>query len=524
MPAALGDRLLNLVFLATTVCIAIGIGIGIVRRSRAVWFYLAGWSLPLVVFGLRLARNFGALPQTDLIDQASFVAIAFEAVILSLAIADRFRSILREHEVAAAEREMLRRVATVDPLTGLFNRAAFQQETTRLQAAGLESDLVLLDLDDLKLTNDVAGHDAGDALLVETSRRLAIAAGPSNFVARLGGDEFAVLLGGSQRAAALGAVLEFVEHSTVLPFSYGGRRLSLSISAGHAGWSMADEPADFYKKADLALYSAKASGRGCWRAFAPAMLREQEERKASARILREALDGGQLSLHRQPIVDLRTGMPVYDEALLRWNHPELGVIGPERFANAWDDLATATAVQDFVLRTALDNIQRALATARKQRAISVNFLASQLQGADSATHILGMLTERGLSPATLIVEVTENVVLGRPGGPVIECLQALRRAGVRIALDDFGTGFASLIHLRESSADILKIDRSFVSGVPSDTESAKIVRAIVALAHSLGQLVIAEGVETDAQHVFLRGLGCDFAQGYLLGRPAPFPD
>lgn len=522
VPAAPSDRLLNLGFLAATLLLGAGVAFGLARRSRAVWFYLAGWSLPLMVFSLRVARNFGALPQSDAVDKASFAALAFEAVVLSLAIADRFRSLLRERDTAEVEREMLRRVATTDPMTGLFNRAAFQQKIATLQSQRVEIDLLLLDLDDLKQTNDTAGHDAGDALLVEIGRRLVEAGGERAFVARLGGDEFAVLLAGGARDD-IDRLLAFVDRSPVLPFAFAGRGLSASLSAGHARWLPSDnDGGDLYKKADLALYQAKASGRGCWRAFLPAMLDEREARHASLRSLRDALARGELVLHRQPIIDLKTGASVYDEALLRWDRPDHDPQGPDVFATAWDDPSTAAAVQEFVINMALDHLQAAEANGAPPRALSVNFLAGQLQGRDAAAHIVTLLADRGLHPSCLVVEVTESVALGRPGGPVVECLMALRDAGIRVALDDFGTGYASLVHLRDLSADILKIDRSFVMGVPNDEDSAKIVRAIVALAHSLGQLVVAEGVETEAQHMFLRHLGCDFAQGYLFGKAVPF--
>lgn len=514
------DLLLNIGFILGMGSIAVGVAIAIPRGSRSVWFYLAGWAPPLAVFGLRIARNIGLMPQSDMVDRLTFMTLAFEAVILSLAIADRFRSYRRERDVAEVEADMLRRLAHSDPMTGLANRAAFQQRLAVLADSG-GADLFLLDLDDLKQTNDSAGHDAGDALISEAGRRLRIAAGPDALVARLGGDEFAVLLTGRARERTP-EVLGAVEASRSRPFLYRDRWISASISAGLASWEVGDGlPERIYKRADLALYRAKADGRGCCRLYSPEMCNEDEARRHWAHALRDGLEWEELSLHYQPIVNLRTGETVYHEALLRWQHPDLGLLAPPAFATAFEEPDVAAAVQDHVLTLALDRIAASRNEPVPLGRVSVNFLACQLQGTDSAEHILRLIAARDLAPSCLVIEVTEGVVLGRPGSAVVECLQVLQRAGVGISLDDFGTGYASLVHLRDLPADALKIDRSFVSCTPGDAESGKIVRAIVALAHSLGRQVIAEGVETEEQREYLRRLGCDFGQGYLFGRPEP---
>lgn len=517
------DLLLNLGFVGGMGATGIGVAIAISRGSRSVWFYIAGWAPPLAVFGLRIARNLGFLAQSDLIDRLTFVALAYEAIILSLAIADRFRSYRRERDVAEVEAEMLRRLASTDPMTGLANRTAFQARLTQLAEVGSGADLVLLDLDDLKQTNDTAGHDAGDALIAEAGRRLRLAAGPDALVARLGGDEFAVLLTGSARAR-LSDLRTAVDLSRSRPFLYRDRWLSASVSAGLASWEPGDGmPERLYKRADLALYRAKADGRGCCRSYSSEMCDEQEARRLWAQSLREGLEWEELVLHFQPIVDLRSGEIVYHEALLRWQHPDLGLLTPPAFATAFEEPDIAAAVQEHVLNVALDRVVSSRGDVAPLRRVSVNFLACQLQGRDGAEHILKLIRDRALDPSSLVIEVTETVVVGRPGGPVVECLQLLQHAGVGIALDDFGTGYASLVHLRDLPADVLKIDRSFVTGAPADVESGKIIRAIVALAHSLGRKVIAEGVETDQQREYLRRLGCDFGQGYLFGRPAKWP-
>jgi EAL domain-containing protein (putative c-di-GMP-specific phosphodiesterase class I) len=237
---------------------------------------------------------------------------------------------------------------------------------------------------------------------------------------------------------------------------------------------------------------------------------------------RVGLDRREFELYYQPIVDLRTGEVEYHEALLRWHHARDGLLRPGTFMQAFEDLGLSIAIQESVLQMALDALQASRSANHGLRAISVNFLACQLQGASAAAHILQALSARNLAPSALNVEVTENVVVGRPGSPVIECLRALRNEGVGVSLDDFGTGYASLVHLRDLPADVLKIDRSFIAGMSQDAESKKIVRAIVSLAHNLGRRVVAEGIETAEQKQFLQRLGCDLGQGHLLGFPAPY--
>lgn len=521
-PARTTDLLLNLAFVASILLIAIGIGFGVHRGSRAVWFYLAAWAVPMVVFVLRVARNFELLGQSDLVDMASPLAIAFESAILSLAIADRFRGFMRQRDAAEAEHETLRRVASTDALTGLFNRAAFQQRLHALDGrAG--ADLLIVDLDDLKEVNDTAGHDAGDAVIVEVGRRLQLALGGTGFVARLGGDELAVLLVGAEREL-LPALLSVVDNSGREQLAHGGHLLSVRVSAGLASWrGGTGSPERLYKEADLALYRAKADGRGCWRAYSTAIAAELEARRNWIAQGRRALEMGEFELHYQPIVDLQNKEIHHYEALLRWYHPMRGLLKPGTFASVFDDLELGSAIQEQVLHMALDMLATASSTGAAPQVVSVNFLACQLNGGTAAQRILDELAARELPPSALIVEVTENVILGRPDGPVVDCLRQLSSAGVGVSLDDFGTGYASLVHLRDLPADVLKIDQSFIAGLHRDGESTKIVRAIISLAHNLGRKVVAEGVETKQQQQFLQRLGCDWGQGYLFGRPERCP-
>jgi len=520
LPPRATDLVMNLAFVVSILLIGCGIVIGIRRRSRTVWFYLAAWTAPMLVFMARVGRNFGLFEQSDSIDMASFVAIAFESIVLSLAIADRFRGFLRQRDAAHAEHEVLRRVANTDALTGLANRAGFQ---ARFATVGRhrQADLLIIDLDDLKEVNDTAGHDAGDASIVEAGRRLSTVLDGRGFVARLGGDELAVLLVDDERSL-LPSLLRVVEHSGDEPLFYDGHRLSVRFSGGVSNWERGTGSHErLYKEADLAMYRAKADGRGCWRAYSTDVCDELEARRSWVAQARGGLDREEFELHYQPIVDLRSGQIQYHEALLRWRHAGKGLLRPGAFIQAFDDPHLSIAIQERVLTMALDCVRDSRRSGSGPQAISVNFLACQLQGEGAADHILAALTQRELPPEALTVEVTENVVLGRPGGPVVECLRRLRMRGVGVSLDDFGTGYASLVHLRDLPADVLKIDRSFIAGMNRDAESTKIVRAIVSLAHNLGRRVVAEGIETFEQQQFLQRLGCDLGQGHLFGHPLP---
>lgn len=520
-PAWFSDRMLNLAMISVTGALMVGSVFAVLRGSRAVWFYLAGWTPALAMLGLRIARNFGLLPQDDFIDQAGFAAIGWESLVLSLAIADRFRQMRRDADAGDAERQILLRFATTDPLTGLGNRALFQNllEKPAMRQGGI--DVIAIDIDYLKQTNDMAGHDAGDALIVAVAERLAVAAGPLATIARIGGDEFVILLEGAARAR-LPAVRQMIALSAGMPLRHAGYDLIISICAGHAASEERGVPmARIFKQADLAMYAAKSAGRGCWRSYDGSMADEAFARSRMIAEARAGLAAGQFLLHYQPVQRL-DGVVVGHEALLRWQHPRLGLLAPGEFADVMKEATILPALQLWVLDTALTQA----AYLRGQGAdltMSVNFVTGQLQGTAAAVAILDDLSRHRVPPQALVVEVTENVVMGGLGGALIECLECLRDAGVHVALDDFGTGFASLIHLREVPANIVKIDRSFVADMVDSASSQQIVRALVDLAHSLGKQVVAEGVETEGQRLLLRQMGCDLAQGWLFGKPVAQP-
>ncbi len=518
--AAFSDRVLNFALLACVGASLIAVAIAALRRSRVVWLYLLGWTPVIGVFAARVARNFGLVPQSDMVDLATFAAIGFESLVFSLVIADRFLILKRERDDAEAsargmaiEKETMRRAAHSDFLTGLGNRASFHAALRDLFARGENFKLFLIDVDFLKELNDRQGHDAGDALLRHIGAALAEAAGGTS-CARVGGDEFAILCKTGAESERIAAALDRLQGASWLHQSCSG---TLSLSIGVAGSDGAASPADLFQQADIALYEAKRLGRGRRQAFDNSLRQQIQSRLDLIRDAHGALRRSEFLLHFQPILDLRQSKLVGVEALLRWRHPQRGLLTPESFECVLADEEIGPSVQQRVVELAIAELRRHPGFTGT---LAVNFTAMDLHGPEAGHALLGKLAAAEVAPARLCVEVTEGTLLGKAGESAA-ALQVLHDAGVRIALDDFGTGYASLIHLKEIPVDMLKIDISFIAGLlDADGESEQIVRAVLALGHGLKKTVVAEGVETVAQLDRLRELGCDFAQGYLFGRPS----
>lgn len=518
--AAYTDRMFNLAMIIVTGLLAVGSVYAVVRRSRAVWFYLIGWLPALALLVARILRNFGFLPQDDGVDQADFAAIAWEALLLSLAIADRFRQLRLEADATDKERRVLLKAATTDPLTGLGNRALFQSLLERTAGRSSGVDIVAVDIDFLKQTNDMAGHDAGDALIIAVSERLAAAAGPHATIARIGGDEFVIVLEGEARAR-LPALRQMIALSAGVPLRHAGYDLTISICAGHASDDGSSSLQAVHKLADMALYRAKAAGRGCWRSFDANMADEAVARSRMVSEARSGLPAGQFLLHYQPIANANGQLVAY-EALLRWQHPELGLLLPDQFGEVMREASLALLLNQWALEQA---ITQAVALRREHPnvAVAVNCITSQLQGPSAAIAILDELARQGLPATALIIEITEAVATGGLGSALFECLECLRDSGVRVALDDFGTGNASLISLRDVPSDLIKMDASFISSLTASTGSQQVVRAIIDLAHSLGKRVVAQGVDGEPQRRVPVEMGCDCGQGEVFGTPIAIP-
>ncbi|AWO92762.1 MULTISPECIES: bifunctional diguanylate cyclase/phosphodiesterase [Bradyrhizobium] len=414
-------------------------------------------------------------------------------------------------------------MARHDALTGLPNRVLFHEQLEqglRRTGSGDQLAVLCLDLDHFKDINDSLGHPIGDALLKEVGRRLKATVGESDTVARLGGDEFAVVqIGRSEEAAArclagrlvevISAPYEIDDHQIVIGVSIG---ISLSPQDG----SNADE---LLKNADLALYRAKADGRGTYRFFETGMDARAQARRLLEMDLRAALQRDEFQPYYQPIRDVASGRVVVFEALLRWNHPQRGLIAPINFIPLAEETGLIVQLGEFVLRSACTDA----ATWPDDVDVAVNLSPVQFRNPNLIASVTAALTVSGLPARRLELEITESVLL-QNSEATLTTLHELRVMGVRISLDDFGTGYSSLSYLRSFPFDKIKIDRSFVSELATREDSMAIIRAVTGLGRSLGIVTTAEGVENDAQLELLRREGCTQAQGYLFSKPRPASD
>lgn len=422
--------------------------------------------------------------------------------------------------------EKIRHAASHDALTGLLNRAAFQVLLEEvLQAEPQDSRgvvLLMVDLDSLKEVNDTFGHDAGDALLTETARRLQHLAGDLGPVARLGGDEFVLLLRGQTSTAAAQDLAETILRDFRQPFQLDDRTFISRASIGIAPCPGPDYgPGELMKDADLALYAAKNQGRNRAILYAPTMRQAVTERVMLRRDLSAAVQRDAILPYYQPKFSLTTGRIVGLEALMRWRQGPGVIVPPDKFMSAFDDTELAIQMGDSLLRQITKDMQGWLGEALTFGRVAINLAPAQFTHPSLARHLLGIMWDAEMEPRHFDIEVTETVFLGRDSEHVAPILDSLYAAGVRIALDDFGTGYAALTHLKQLPIDAVKIDRSFVSDLENDPYDSAIVCAVIELGRNLGLDVIAEGVETRTQARFLRERGCEFAQGYYYAHPMP---
>jgi len=425
--------------------------------------------------------------------------------------------------------EQLTRQAFHDSLTGLANRALFRDRIDQALARSARSHeplgVLLIDLDGFKQVNDSLGHDAGDELLRHVAARFDELVRPGDTLARLGGDEFALLLEGADEAQAV-AVARRLLATLATPAALAQRELAVTASVGivaHSGGG--GDSAELIRHADVAMYAAKADGRARLKVFHGGMAHAAAELLGLEHDLRLALSRGELRLSYQPEVAIDGETVVGVEALLRWSSPGRGIVSPAQFIPLAEANGAILAIGEFVIREACAT------TARWRRdgilpepfVTWVNVSAKQLSAGGLAALVEEALGEAGLPPDHLGLEVTETAIVedGAAAEHARRELERVHDLGVRIAIDDFGTGFSSLGQLRHFPIDVLKVDRSFVDGVEHDAKVAAIAANLVALAHSLGLVAIAEGVESTEQLEVFRELGCDQAQGYLFGRPAP---
>ena len=410
-----------------------------------------------------------------------------------------------------------------DPLTGLPNRTLFE---SRLQSALLHSEesgslgaVLFLDLDRFKHINDSLGHPVGDLLLKGIALRLKENLRDIDTVARLGGDEFIVLLPGLLQPSDAETIANKLLACFSAPFQAGEHEFFMSASIGSSLFPTdGTDVATLVKNADAAMYRSKAKGRNRIESYTRDLTSQASERIALEQELRRALERNELSLSYQPKISLLTNQLVGAEALIRWSHPIFGEVPPEHFIPLAEENGMILQIGDWVLESACRQMFEWRKTYQPFGAVSVNLAGAQLRQPNLVRRIEQLLADNGLEPGCLQLEITENFIMSQTG-EALSVLHKLKKLGVQLAIDDFGTGYSSLSYLKRLPLDILKIDQSFVRGLPEDTHDAAIVRAIIALGRSMQLTVIAEGVENAEQQKFLAAEGCEQIQGYIVSLP-----
>ena len=421
--------------------------------------------------------------------------------------------------------ERIWRHANFDPLTGLPNRRLFRdrldQEVRKAHRTGVQAALLFIDLDRFKEVNDLLGHDAGDLLLTQSARRLCDCVRESDTVARLGGDEFTIILTELDGKGHVEYIAKKILDALGDPFHLGNEVAYVSGSIGITIYpSDASTPEELIRNADQAMYAAKAAGRAQFSFFTRSMQEHAHARLRLGGELRTALGQGQLCVYFQPVVDLRSGRIVKAEALVRWLHPNLGIVEPTEFIPLAEESGLINEIGDWVFQRAAACSLRWSEKTGATFPIGVNKSAVQFLSQARDDGWLNHLKLLGLPGGSITVEITEGLLLNA-STTVSDKLMEYRDAGIELALDDFGTGYSSLAYLKKFDIDYLKIDQSFVHDIAIDESDRAIAESMIVMAHRLGLKVVAEGIETQAQFELLRNAGCDFGQGFLYAAPAP---
>lgn len=423
--------------------------------------------------------------------------------------------------------ERLTYLAQYDHLSGLPNRALFLDRLGQAQAQAQRESwvtaVVLIDLDRFKVINDTLGHAAGDKLVVAVAQRLARAIRSGDTVSRLGGDEFALILQNLSKPRDAATVSQKVLETLAAPFEVEGHEIFVTASIGITLFPSDGETAEeLLKNADSAMYRAKHQGRNNFQFYTAEMNARSGEVLRLENNLRRALERREFMLYFQPKADLSSGRVVGVEALLRWQHAELGMVSPEKFIPLMEETGLIVPTGEWVLQAACNQLRAWRESGVPGIPISINVSGRQFQERDLVSSITGIIRSSGVDPRLVELEITESSLMSSPDD-AIQVLKALKSFGVQISVDDFGTGYSSLAYLKRFPIDALKIDRSFVQDITRDRDDAAIVTAVVNLAHSLNLTVVAEGVETEEQLSFLIANDCDQMQGFLLAAPLPGP-
>jgi diguanylate cyclase (GGDEF)-like protein/PAS domain S-box-containing protein len=434
-------------------------------------------------------------------------------------------SVIRDISERKEAEELIRRMAFYDPLTGLANRTLFGDRLgiaiAQAHRSGEGLAVMFLDVDHFKSINDTLGHDVGDSLLCGIAGRLRGLVREGDTVARLGGDEFILLLPDVDTEAGAGAVAVKVLEALQPPFDLGAHEIHATASIGIALYGRpADTAESLLRCADTAMYRAKEGGRNAWRTYDPSMDATALERFSLKNDLRRVLDRNELAVHYQPLVRVSDGRVTGVEALLRWHHPERGMISPADFIPLAEETGLIVPIGEWVLREACAQACKWRDGGFTGMRVAVNLSARQFFQGDLLETVTSVLESTGLEPTLLELEITESIAM-QNADYMLETFSRLRDMGVRIAIDDFGTGYSSLDRLKRFPIHTLKVAQPFMDGVCENEESAAIATTIIVLAQSLKLNVVAEGVETESQLAFLREQGCNELQGYLFCKPLP---
>ena len=430
----------------------------------------------------------------------------------------------------------MRRMAYTDSLTGLANRLAFREtldhRLMQLRGVGRQLALLFADIDDFKRVNDTLGHDVGDEVLIQFANRISEAVerigGGASELARFGGDEFVILVYGENEQTDVRASAAHLAETLVAelsrPIVVQDRQVFLGTSIGVTLFPEdASGATMLMKNGDIAMYQAKVAGKNGYRFYSRAMDQAVTRRVRIEQDLRGAWERGELSLVYQPIYRVADKTLLGAEALLRWQHPVHGQVAPSVFIDVAEQSGLIETIGPAVFRAACKDAVRWRREGGEELFVSVNVSARQLRSGDFSEQVMAALADSGLPPRLMHIELTETAVLGDEE-QARQILAGLRDVGIKVWLDDFGTGFSGLSHLRRVPVDGVKIDRSFIADVMRDPDDLALTTAIIAMAHSLGMTVVAEGVEKEGQCDLLRARGCDLAQGYWLGHPMNMRD
>lgn len=466
-----------------------------------------------------------SIDNAKLITTALLAMLAVIVIIATVFLFGPLKKLRKEHYRALEFESRLRQLVHIDALTGLGNRTSFNVALSgllsELEKEGRGFSILMMDLDRFKYINDSFGHPAGDAVLHHVAKALKNTLGTKDVIARLGGDEFAVLLPGVLDPATLATIANQTANAIGTELFFEGRTLQVSASIGGAIAPVhAAEEKSLVRIADLALYAAKGR-RSAVMIFDEASLALQLEQNQLSLALLLAADRDEFIVHYQPKINLLTAEHLGFEALVRWQHPTLGILQPGRFLPLVEGSPLVRGMTRSVIRTVARDLRAWKDAGLAPGAIAINLPEALLVGQDGYQMLLEAIEENNLSWWDFAVEVTENVFLDRNADHILETIARFRAHGLSVSLDDFGTGFASLVHLRDFPFDELKIDRSFIAAIGADSRSEQIITAMLALARNLGKRCVAEGIETDTQRQFLVNAGCEVGQGYLFAKPEP---